>query len=486
MAENNDYQKNLAGVLAARADWLERSELPLLKEEIGCYHSGFASLYNLYLKKGLLHEDPYKEEAKIVELEVPSSGSFSESEKMEQLSQRFANYDNQLRFLVNFCQFNAEFLNMERIKRILGLINYVDWLNLTTESPNQITRAAAVMTNQIKTGADTLIMIIISESLAILSKSYAPIIGCLKVLTDYQREAYKADLRDAITGLSANDASNISLIRDKFTQARPEVPFYQDLAEEVIKEDYSNEGPQLREAVLKKLQADDNKPREVKLQVSTKRILLEGIQGLGGTAGTFTDVLGKIDENHAILQSSQQGLLQKFRKLMQELMHILFHKEPDPVIYHLKYIDPVKNHHVREKLNYGCFRGDMEQRIRSLTPIASMDAVVSRLNSLQEEQLVDFLERNIREVQALHKTLNALDDFFKTAVDGMDRDRVRGIKPELATIKNAILRASSKRHEYSAQKWMESCTSPNRADTSAFSHLFNGEKTTLVPKVEAV
>jgi hypothetical protein len=37
-------------------------------------------------------------------------------------------------------------------------------------------------------------------------------------------------------------------------------------------------------------------------------------------------------------------------------------------------------------------------------------------------------------------------------VDKEDRDKIRGIKPELGTIKNAILRANSKRHEYSAQK----------------------------------
>ena len=68
MAENNDYLKTLADAISARADWLEKSELPKLKEELRAYHTGFASLYNLYLKKGLIHEDPYKQETKISEL----------------------------------------------------------------------------------------------------------------------------------------------------------------------------------------------------------------------------------------------------------------------------------------------------------------------------------------------------------------------------------------------------------------------------------
>ena len=52
----------------------------------------------------------------------------------------------------------------------------------------------------------------------------------------------------------------------------------------------------------------------------------------------------------------------------------------------------------------------------------------------------------------MHKTLTALDDFFKSEVDRADRDKVKGVKPELSTIKNAIVRANAKRHEYSAQK----------------------------------
>jgi len=76
MAENTDYPKILGEALNARAEWLEKSELPKLKEELRAYHTGFASLYNLYLKKGLINEDPYKQEAKIGELEVPTRPLF--------------------------------------------------------------------------------------------------------------------------------------------------------------------------------------------------------------------------------------------------------------------------------------------------------------------------------------------------------------------------------------------------------------------------
>jgi hypothetical protein len=71
---------------------------------------------------------------------------------------------------------------------------------------------------------------------------------------------------------------------------------------------------------------------------------------------------------------------------------------------------------------------------------------------MEEAQLLGILERNIREVQSLHKTLSAMDDFFKAAVDKEGRDKIRGIKPDLGAIKNAIVKANQKRYEYSAQK----------------------------------
>jgi len=448
MAENNDYQKILSDALRARADWLEKSELPKLKDELRAYHTGFASLYNLYLKKGLIHEDPYKHETKIGEIEVPSAAGFSEADKLDQLTLRLASYDNQLDFLVNFYQFSVEFITIDRIKRIVGLVKYIDWVHLSPDSQSPVTKAVAEMTNQIKTGSDPLTMSVITESISHLNRSFNPIMGYLKLLTEYQRENYKLEMRDITAGMSQSDFSNLPQLKKKFVQARPGQPFYTELVEEINKEDFSDEGPELREAVLKKLQIAEAKPKTVKAPISFKNILLEGIQGLGGTATTFSEILAKMDENQIILQNRKQTFFEKFKRLMQQI----FSKEPDPIIYELEYIDPIKGILIHEKVNFNSFRADLDRKVRTLTPMAARGSAASKLESIHEDQLVGFLERNIREVQTLHKTLGALDEFFKTAVDRADREKIRGIKPELGTIKNAIVRANSKRHEYTAQK----------------------------------
>jgi len=272
--------------------------------------------------------------------------------------------------------------------------------------------------------------------------------GYLKTLSDYQREVYKLDLRDVTGGMSQSDASNVQAVKKKFAQVKKGTPFYPDLVEEVIKEDYSGEGPALREALLKRLQVADAKPKAVKAEVSFKSILIDGVYGLGGMAQTLTEIAGKMDSSQAVLQARKQGLMQKIKKLLKQA----FNKEQDAVVYDLEYIDPVKGVPVREKVNYNVFRSDLERKIRTLSPLGARGPASSKLEAMQDEQLVGFLERNVRDLQSMHKTLGALDEFFKASVDREDRDKVKGIKPELGSIKNAILRANAKRHEYGAQK----------------------------------
>jgi hypothetical protein len=446
MADNNEYIQALSNAINARREWLEHSELAKLKEELRTFQIAFSSLYGIYLKKGLIHEDPYKHEAKMGELEVPETGAFPDAERVEQLSIRLSNYDNQLDFLVNFYQFSVEFLNLDRIKRILGLVKYIDWAHFNPDSQSPNTRAVVEITNQIRIGGDPLSVSVISEALSNLGRTTNTVLNYLKMLSDFDREAYKLDLRTAVmSALSPAEVSQMPVIKKKFASLMSGRVFYPELVEEVIREDASKEGPALREKVLKSLAIADSKPKTVKPAVSFKTILLEGIQVIGSAASTLAEIGGKFDENEILLESQKKSLWERFKKLMQQVMN----REPDPIIHEVEYMDNVRGIPVREKVNFNNFREDMDRKTRNLAAINARGNAMARLTAMQEDQLILFLEKSIREVQSLHKTLSALDDFFKATVD---REKVKGIKPELAAIKNAIVRANQKRHEYTAQK----------------------------------
>jgi hypothetical protein len=446
MADTNNYIAVLTNALEARADWLEKSELVKMKDELRTYQSSFSALYTIFIKKALIDEDPYKQEVKIGELEVPDSGSFSDAERQEQLSIRLSNFDNQLDFLVNFYQFGVEFLNMDRIKRILGLVRYVDWPNLSLDSQFPVTKAVAEISGQAKAGLDQLALSVISESLGNLSKSTALIIGYLKELTDYQKESFKLRLRTAVTsGMGPQDAAAAN-IKKKFVSALPGKPYYADLVEEVIKEDYTKEGPVLRERVLKSLQIQQKENKIAKPKTDYKSTLLQGLEAIGSSHVPLAEIAVKADENEVVLTERKKNLWEKIKDIMQQMMH----KEPEEIIYAIEYIDPVKGVPVKENLNFRHFRGEMDKKTRILAGFTVRGS--AKLEALGEEQLMVYLEKNIREVQNLHKTLAALDEYFKTEAPNEVRNKIRGVKPELATIKNAIVRANQLRHEYASLK----------------------------------
>jgi hypothetical protein len=447
MADTIDYQKNLAEALDARRTWLEKTELSKLKEELRIFHAASLRIYNLFLKKGLIHEDPYKQEAKIGEIKIPDTEAFTEAERVEKLSIRLANYDNQLDFLVNFYQFSVDFLGLDRIKKVLALVKYIDWTHLSPDSSSVNTRAVSDLINQFKPGGDPLAMSTVNESLGDFNKTVPSILAILKEITDFHREDYKLTLRQKVSaGMSLEQAGILPQIKKKVISAMPGSPFYPDLAEELIKEDASKDGPALREKVLKSLQVPDSKPKVDKPPVSFKNILIDGLLVICSVAATFAEIIPKLDENESLLENRRKNLWEKIRQVIKQMLK----KEQDPVIYELEYVDSVKGGTVKEKINFTSFRGELDRKSRNLAGISRSG--MAKLEALGDEQLISLLEKNIREVQPLHKILTALDGYFKLTVDKEDRDKVKGIKPELATMKNAIIKANQKRHEYSAQK----------------------------------
>jgi len=445
--EKTSYVDTLQEVLLARKEWMDVSELGKLKENLRSFHTSFASLYNIYLKKKLIDEDPYKHEAKISELEVPDAEPFQEAKRIEQLSIRLSNYDNQLDFLVNFYQLGIDYLNIDRIKRIVGLIRYIDWVNLSPDSQSIMTKAVAELSNQSKAGVDTLTLGIIGESLSRLSKTTSACMGTLKDLNTYYRELYKLSVRQKVTqSMAANEATPDN-IKKKIASAMPGTPFYKELIEELIKEDYTPSGPDLREALLNTLRIKIEKPKNAKPAVNFKNILLEGIQIIGSANISLTEIGAKLDENQMVMESHKKG----FMFMIKELIRQLTHAEPEEVIYNVEYLDATKGVNVREKISFHQFRDDINKRARILSSLARGPAY-NKLAAMTEDQIITYLERHIKDVQNMHRSLNALDDYFKAHVEAHDRDKIKGIKPELSALKNTLVKANQRRYEYSAQK----------------------------------
>ncbi|WP_461256292.1 hypothetical protein [Treponema sp. R80B11-R83G3] len=452
MAETgqSNYIDTLQQVLLARKDWLEKSEMVKLKEELRIFQISFASLYNIYIKKKIIDEDPYKQDTKISEIEVPDASSFQEAKRIEQLSIRLSNFDNQLDYLVNFYQLSVDYLNLERIKRIVGLVRYVDWVSFSPDSQSLMTKSVAEMTSNAKAGVDSLTLSIIAESLSKLSKKTATAMNTLKELNIYYRENYKLNVRLNITkDMSASEAT-LENIKKKMHSAMPGSPFYKELVDEVIKEDYTDSGPDLRDTVLNTLKVAETKQKAAKAPVNFKNILLDGIIIIGGASTQLTEICQKLNDNQAVMDSRKKTFFEAIKELIRQITNA----EPEEVIYTVECMDNTKGAPIKEKVNFHQLMDEIDKKIRILSSFVRGPAY-NKLSAMTEEQIIGYLEKNINDVQTYHRILGALDDFFKGNVQQEDRSKIKGIKPELSALKNTYIKANQMRYEYSAQKEAE-------------------------------
>ena len=119
----------------------------------------------------------------------------------------------------------------------------------------------------------------------------------------------------------------------------------------------------------------------------------------------------------------------------------------------MEFIDPVTAASRTEKLNFSVFCEDLRKKARNFASASAKGgALYQRLENADEEQLFGFMDKNIEELQVLHRRLLALETYFKTEVDRDDRNRLHGIKLEIETIKSTIIRGNQKKHEYVSQR----------------------------------
>jgi hypothetical protein len=443
---DKDYQTALSEAIQIRRVYIEKSVLDTLKEDLRAFYNAYEALYRMLLTKGMVKEDPYRQDVQIGEIQIPETAAFSEAEKDKQLTIRLSHYDIQLDVLVNFYQFNTTYFTLDRIKRVLGLIKYIDWINLTPDSSSPITRAVAEMTNQLRRGTDALGVggiIGLIQRLARLSRS---ILAALKILFDFNREVYKFEVRTAVSSrIPQGKSPSVGDIKKHVAASMPGEPIYTELLEELIKEDYSSMGPELQQRILQSMKVAEDKQETGTQEVSFKHFLVEGVQIMSGLAPILLEIGIKLDANEGILANRKLSLWDKIKRLLAQMVN----KEPEPVVYEVVY-QYSGSSPVRELVNFDQLRSKIAKKAKQFSSAQNM--TLAKINALGDEQLTNFLDQGIKDIQSLYKILNAVDDYFKQKVDPKDRDRIKGIKPELSTLKNSYIKANQRRSDYTLLK----------------------------------
>lgn len=457
MEDSDAFARQLEERLDAQRDKLDRADLAKLKENCKLFQSAFMGMSAILHKKGVLGEDPYKYDLKISEVTIPSERPFSESEKVDQMSVRVSQYEAYLDFLNNYYQFSCEFLTMNRLKRLLALVKYFNFTQFTESSTQLNTRALAEIAGMVKGGTDKLSAGLIGEGVGQLDKATRDILACLKDLTEYHRERYKLELRqivmpglpiDADMAIGRRDEA-LRIIKRKFSEVASEKSFYPELAEEILMEDFSSDGPKLREALLRKMAPAPEKKQEAGPEKSYKAIVVEGVRALSAASFALEEAAAKLQENSSLLASFDQGLGAKLRRMLRKI----FSPEDKGLVYRIEFIDPVTGARSAEALDFPAFIDETSKKARFLASFAQRGGTsAKRLDSMDEEGAFKFLQRNIGELQRILRIFAALDEFFKSETPAEAKTRVRLVRSEGSTIKGAVIKANQKKHEYVSQR----------------------------------
>jgi hypothetical protein len=458
MSESEGFQVRLEAAIEGKRQFLEEKTLPRLKESFRVFQNLFENLYNVLLRKALVQEDPYKYEQKISEVTIPPKGDILDSEKGEQISQRLSAFHAQVEFLNTYYQFSLEFIDLQRIRRIIGLVQYINWTRVTETSPEATTAVLAETLGKIRPGSDNISTRIISASLAQMQSLSRTILAQLKEMLGFQRQTYKLMLRQGLLppihqtlgklyAVSPDKAYEKSKI--VFASSMKGKPFYRDLVVELLQEEFAEDADKLRERALTALKIPQEKPVESRKKPDYKGILKEAARLMFPAGGHLQDALRKIVNNEEILQKSRRDLGGKLRFWLQKVFQ---NREPSRTI-EIRYFDSRSSTTQTETIDFRKFVDRVRRKSSLFAALSQPDSTsFARLSAASEQQIDGFLKKNLGELQLLHRRLQGLSECFRQEASKEQKDQLKGIKIELSGLKNCIVRANRKRYEYVALK----------------------------------
>ncbi|MDA3955352.1 hypothetical protein [Oceanispirochaeta sp.] len=454
MSQIELFTAKLEEALMAKASYLVKEEIPQLQEQCRTFQSAFTGIYKVFLEKSLIQEDQYDYEAKISDLKSPPSDSFAESDMFVQMNLRLQNYMSQLDFMNNFFFMSPESLNLRGIKNVLSLIDYFHWSELSVNSSHLMSRTLALYVEKIKQTGDTMALNILANSIKVLKDIQKSIKIILKKISQYSRQNYKLQCRVNVLNNMTLDPSRINsdlsgtlqAIKFEFPLKWEGNPFFRELVEEILQEDYSAQGETLKENVLKSLQVKEKVVKKKKIDKSAvmKQELLLLIGELAKIYIPLETIIIRLDDNSRILDENLKSLAQKLSRWFQRVM-----RNKNEMFYEISSNAGGKS---TEKLNFTSYlnwirmKASFYKNLNNKTSTSYLRAADSDLTQLEE-----FLDKNQQELKKIINKLAALERFFKEESDSEIRSKMKGYKAELQQMKMVVSKIVAGLKEYLVQ-----------------------------------
>lgn len=455
MSQNDVFQAQLDDALTKRAMVLAKEDIPALKEVARTYQSAYTGIYKVFLEKAIIQEDQYDYEQKISDLTPPPSDPFSESDMFDQMSLRLSSFMGILDFLNNFFFLSPDTLNLKTIKSILGLIDYVHWSDLSATSSHLMTRCLTLYLEKIKQSGDSMAASIMANSIKVLREQQKSAKAALKKISVYARLNYKLMVRvNVLSGMTLDPQriqkdpkGTLQAIKFEFPVKWQGAPFFRELIEEVLQEDYGPRKEELRQKALQSLEVKEKvvKKKKRNLDQELKNELLSCLSEMAKAYIPLETIITRMDDNSRLMDENPASFSQKLSRWFNRVM-----LKKIEVFYDL----PAGGGRggKQEKLNFTNYINWLRMKAtfyKSLNNPNSQSYI--RASESGGKELEDFLNKNQQELKRILNKVTVLESFFKSAAEGDVKKQVKGYKAELTQLKGTISKVITGLREYQAK-----------------------------------
>ncbi|MGA2640167.1 MAG: hypothetical protein ABSG21_04565 [Spirochaetia bacterium] len=301
-------------------------------------------------------------------------------------------------------------------------------------------------------GADTMASQILKDAEVQIVKCTHQIRALLGDLISFCRESWKADIRRIVlpaVPVSAAEGRTrreelVRGIRRGFANRMPGKPWYPSLAEEVADEELAEDSEQRRAKVLASLAVTPPEKPKVTEAPDGRAILMEAVRLFSRPSEDFATAIAVLEENERLVSESR-GSAGGWLKRLFGASHAA---KTDDRVYKVQYAEPGAATPRSETIDFPQFSAEV---LKKASLLAALDSgagpAFRRLAATSEEQLAGFVDKQLTELLLIHRRLGCLNTMFQARVQE-EKKSARGIKIELLTIKNAIVKANRRRHEY--------------------------------------
>ena len=178
-----------------------------------------------------------------------------------------------------------------------------------------------------------------------------------------------------------------------------------------------------------------------------KPFLVEAARTVTRGHAEFAAALATVIENQRILESRNRGLGERLR---QWILRALGRKDAGRV-YDVEYTDAQTGSTRMERISFAEFAEDARKKLALLGSL-STPAGLARIEAAAEPALLEFIDKLLSDLFLLHRRLAGLNALFQSRAAVGRKTEIKGVRLELVAVKNSIVKANQKRHDYVARR----------------------------------